>query len=94
MLKVVSKAVVKEDKVDEYKRLVAELAVDSRKESGCISYNLCQDINNPKILTFIEEWKDMDAFNLHANTEHYLNIIPLLRQFREVSEVNFYNVVV
>lgn len=94
MLKLVSKAVVQEDKVEEYKKLVAELAVDSRKESGCISYYLLQDINDKKILTFIEEWKDMDAFNFHTNTEHYLKIIPILRQYRESSEINFYNVVV
>ena len=95
MLKLTSKAVVKEDKVEEYKRLVAELSVDSRKESGCISYQLCQDINDPKILTFIEEWKDMDAFTFHTNTEHYKKIIPTLRAYREIpGEANFYNVVV
>jgi quinol monooxygenase YgiN len=94
MLKVVSKAGVKEDKVDEYKRLVAELAVDSRKESGCISYQLLQDTEDQKILTFVEEWKDKDAFDFHTNTEHFKRIIPTLRQYREKSEVNFYNVVV
>lgn len=91
MIKIVAKNIIKDGQKDKFIELTKELIEKSRQEDGCISYNLCQDINNPSILTFIEEWKDKEAIKVHNNTEHFTRIVPLLADFRVGnSEVNLY----
>ena len=50
MITVVAKSVIKEEMLEQYKALAQELVEKSRKEEGCIAYNLNQDINNKTIL--------------------------------------------
>ena len=91
MIKVVAKSVVKKDCLERFKSIVTELIEETRKEKGNISYELYQDINNPCILTFIEEWSDEESLNLHMQTIHFTTIIPKLGLLREnESEINVY----
>jgi len=50
MLKLVAKFIIKEDKIDEFKKYTEELVTETRKEKGCISYQLFQDVNDNKIV--------------------------------------------
>ena len=36
-----------------------------------------------KYLTFIEEWKDEKAIEIHNNSEHFKSIVPKLSKFKE-----------
>ncbi|MDW7671841.1 MAG: putative quinol monooxygenase [Bacillota bacterium] len=91
MITIVAKSVLKEGKVEDFKVITRELIEESRKEAGCISYNLYQDVKNHKILTFIEEWEDLEAIELHNVSEHFTRIVPQLSELREgPSEVNLY----
>lgn len=91
MIKIVAKSVIKDGKKDEYLKIVKELIERSRKEEGCISYQLFEDINDESVLTFIEEWKDSEAINLHNDSEHFTRIVPLLAQLRVgKGEINIY----
>lgn len=90
MIFVVSKSMVREDKVAEYKQQVVRLIQETRKEEGCISYDLCEDMDNPNILTFIEKWEDKQALDLHMKTVHFMEIVPKLRELRESAELNIY----
>lgn len=94
MITLVVKAVIKEDKIEEYKDITKELEIESKKEKGCISYSLYEDINNPQILTFIEVWKDEEAIKIHNNSEHFKRLAPKLRELRDgIYDVNFYKCV-
>lgn len=94
MLKIVSKNVVKEGKVEEFKNLAKELVRESLKEEGCVAYSLNEDINNKNVLTFIEEWKDKEAIEVHNNSKHFTSIVPKLKQLKEGdSELNIYKTV-
>lgn len=90
MITIVAKSIIKEGKVEEFKKLAEELVRESKKEAGCISYDLFEDINESNILTFIEEWKDMDAIEAHNNTAHFTSIVPKFGELREESLVNMY----
>ncbi|MFL6558148.1 MAG: putative quinol monooxygenase [Bacillus sp. (in: firmicutes)] len=91
MIKVVCKAVLKPDvKIEEYLIIAREVISETRKEKGCISYTLHEDINEPTILTMIEEWVDEEAINQHNKSEHVLRIVPELRKLRESTEINIY----
>jgi len=44
---------------------------------------LFQDENDPKILTFIEEWEDKEALEKHKTTEHFKSVVPFLKTLDE-----------
>ncbi len=90
MIKIVAKNTLKDGKKAEFIKTAQELIAKSRAEEGNISYSLFEDVNDEKIVAFIEEWKDLKAIEFHNNTEHFKRIVPMLGELREKSEVNLY----
>ena len=91
MIKVVCKGKLKPGvKVEEYLIMAREVISETRKEKGCITYALHEDINDSTILTTLEEWVDEEALNQHNKSEHILKIVPELRKLRESTEINIY----
>ncbi|MFT5873262.1 MAG: quinol monooxygenase YgiN [Clostridium sp.] len=91
MITIVAKNSIKHGKVQEFKMLAEKLISESRKEKGNISYNLYEDSKNCNILTFIEEWENEEAINIHNNSEHFTSIVPKFAEFKEgQSEINLY----
>jgi quinol monooxygenase YgiN len=91
MIKVVAKAKLKPDvNVEDYLVQARVLVAETRKEEGCITYALHLDINDPSIVTMLEEWVDEEALNQHNQTEHVKRIVPELRKLREFTEANIY----
>jgi quinol monooxygenase YgiN len=76
MVKVIAKFFVKEDKVEEFLKLAGGLVQESRKEAGCINYNLVQDLNNKQILVMLEEWESAGILKIHMASAHFTTIIP------------------
>jgi quinol monooxygenase YgiN len=94
VITIVAKNLIKQGKAEEFKVLAERLINESRKERGCISYNLYEDSNNCNILTFIEEWENEEVINLHNNSEHFTSIVPKFAELKESqSEVNLYKVI-
>lgn len=44
----------------------------TRKEKGCISYDLHQSITDENTLVFVERWTDKAALNAHFETPHLI----------------------
>nr|WP_295158004.1 aminoacyl-tRNA hydrolase [uncultured Brachyspira sp.] len=82
MIKIVAKNIVKEENKSKFIEIAKELIIKSRKEEGCISYNLYESVDG-KCLTFIEEWKDEKAVEMHNNSEHFKSIVPKLNELAE-----------
>jgi len=58
------------DKVEELKSVCLGLIEPTRKESGCISYDLYQDITNQGKFTFLENWQSKEHLDVHLKTPH------------------------
>jgi quinol monooxygenase YgiN len=69
-LKVVAIAETSADKAEELKTICSGLIEPTRKEEGCVSYELYQDITNPGRFTFIEEWQSKQHLDVHLKTPH------------------------
>ncbi len=93
MIKVISKGLFYEEKIDEAIKLYEDLVKRTRKEDGCISYNLFRDVNDRSILTMIEEWESPEAWEAHKKTEHFIRLVPLVGNFRKSTELNAYELV-
>ncbi len=91
MITIVAKSLIKHGKTEEFKILAERLINESRKETGCISYNLYEDSSNCNILTFIEEWENTEAIKAHNSSEHFTSIVPEFGELRESqTEINLY----
>jgi len=91
MVKVLAKHFVKADKIDEFIELAKKLVEATITEAGCVKYQLFQDLKDPKILTIIEEWENKAALDKHMDSEHFLEIVPILSSFMEKpAEINSY----
>lgn len=71
MIKIVAKFNVQSNKQELFLQYASELIKASRKEEGCISYILHQDINHKNNYTFLEVWRDQEAIDLHNQSEHF-----------------------
>jgi len=58
------------DKAEELKSVCLGLIEPTRKEEGCISYDLYQDTTNPGKFTFLENWKSKEHLDVHLKTPH------------------------
>jgi len=58
------------NKIEETKALLLSVLAPTRKETGCIRYELHQNNANPQDLTFIEEWDNDAALDAHLQTPH------------------------
>ncbi|MFL0245968.1 putative quinol monooxygenase [Candidatus Clostridium stratigraminis] len=95
MIKVVARKLVNEGKIEEVKALYEQLVEASRKEEGCIKYELYQDESDPRVLAVIEEWESKDALNKHKKSEHYTTLVPMIGKLTaNKPDMNIYNKII
>ena len=66
----------KEGKTDELIEALHVLMKPTHAEAGCIRYELNQRADDDRGITFIEKWKDKEAFDQHCATSyiaHFFN---------------------
>lgn len=85
---VVAKIVTKRDSVEDVKAELLKLIPPTRKESGCIEYNLHQDNQDPSIFLFYETWEDAASIENHVSTDHYKAYVKALDGLLEDKIVN------
>lgn len=92
MIKVVAKQVVREEKIEDFIAIAKELVEKTHQEDiGCLAYNLYQDTNNAKVLTFIEEWENQEVLDKHMASKHFNELFPQLGNLlEEPSEITLY----
>ena len=78
-LRVVARIKAKSGKVGEVRELLCGLVEPTRKESGCVTYELLQNREDPTDFTFVEEWESVAAFESHAASDHIKAIGPKLQ---------------
>ena len=90
MIKIVSKNLIKEDKIEEFKSLMKELVEKSSAEEGNIHYSLNVSRENPRMFAFIEIWREQEAIDKHNATEHFQRLVPMMRSMREDSQLDIF----
>lgn len=88
MFKIVARLSVKKEKIEEFKRVAAELIQKSSAEEGNVFYTLNQDTQDEKKFAFIECWRDEEAMKIHGASEHFTRIFPILSEMAESSGPN------
>jgi len=92
MIKVVARNTAQPEKLQEILKLYKELVELTRAETGCIRYELYQDVSNPSIITMIEEWESQAALEEHFKAAHFVRIVPeLKKRMAKETDLNIYN---
>lgn len=60
----------KPEKLDFVKSELSKLLEPTRKEEGCIKYDLHQDNSNPNIFIFYEVWENKNFLEKHLSSPH------------------------
>lgn len=68
---VVAQVIAKNESVAAVKTELLKLIAPTRKENGCIGYDLHQDHENPALFIFYETWENLAALEKHMNTDHF-----------------------
>ena len=74
-LRVIAILVAKPGKEDALRSVLTGLIAPTRKEKGCIMYELLQNKENSREFTFVEEWQDDAALEAHFATDHIKNAV-------------------
>lgn len=71
MLYVIATFTVKDGSAQIIKDNVGFAIEATRKEAGCISYDLNQNIDDENTFTFVERWESRAHLQDHFNTPHF-----------------------
>lgn len=72
MIVMIARNFIQEGKKGEFVEAVRELICESRKEPGCLSYDLCQDPREENTLIFVERWRDEESIEAHRTAPHFV----------------------
>lgn len=68
-------------------KALSALLAPTRAEPGCISYDLQQDLQQPRILTMIEFFKSKEAFEQHTTQDYLTHFRETATAFIESSKL-------
>ncbi len=69
-LTITARILAKADAREEVKREAIKLVEPTRKEEGCVYYNLFNDIDNPNLFIFQECWESLALLEKHLQSAH------------------------
>ncbi|RBP48765.1 putative quinol monooxygenase [Arenicella xantha] len=69
-LTIVARIVAKPAQTDLVKSALVHLIEPTRKEQGCIRYDLHQDNEEPSVFVFYESWESRELWQEHMNNDH------------------------
>lgn len=94
-VRVVARFMARKDSIDRVRAALTALVEPSRREQGCVSYELLQNSAGASDLTVVEEWETDASLNCHLETAHFheattklqgiLASEPDIRRYRQIA---------
>ena len=92
-IRIIARFTARPDSIDALRTLLLGMLEPTRKEAGCVSYELLNNSADPTDFTFVEEWASQAAIDAHMKTPHLQVVVadsaPLLAS---PLDVRFYTV--
>lgn len=95
MIKIMARITSRPDTADQLSEVLHALVAPTRREPGCIAYELFQNQDNPVEFVTVESWADQAAADAHLGTPHIAEAFakagvllagaPLIHRFIQVS---------
>jgi len=71
--------------LDDYIVNMRVCAEKSNQETGCIRYDVMQDVDDPTVMCLFQIFADADAYQAHQEAEHHRVWIELSGGWRDLS---------
>lgn len=68
---VLARLKARQDSVETVKSELVKMVEPTRKEPGCIAYQLHQDNEDPSVFVFYEIWESAASLERHKDSDHY-----------------------
>ncbi|HZL85196.1 MAG TPA: putative quinol monooxygenase [Candidatus Krumholzibacteria bacterium] len=69
-IRVVARLIARPGKVEAMQEALQGLIAPTRREAGCITYELLQNRSDPTDFTFVEEWASEPSLDAHLRSPH------------------------
>lgn len=93
-LRVIARARAKTEHVAQVREILSALVEPTRREAGCLSYELLQNSSDQADFVFVEKWASAAAEQAHFGTPHILYALQQLSGLlAESPEIHRYHVV-
>lgn len=80
MIIVTGRVRMQPDRMDDAVRVSLEHVHRSRTEPGCLLHSVLRDVEDPKVLVFLEQWKDDAALSAHFAVPESLAFVTALSE--------------
>lgn len=84
---------VKKELIEEAREVFEALIEPTRKEKGCIEYELFQDMQDPASFVFIEEWATAEDLENHRKSGHLTSARENMNSFTVEKISSTYNLI-
>jgi quinol monooxygenase YgiN len=74
---------VKEGSQEKFEEAFAKALTATRKEKGCLTYDLNHDTKDAQSYVVYERWKSLADLEAHLKTEHIVALLKLLPELTE-----------
>jgi len=71
--------------LDDYIENMRICAEKSNQESGCIRYEVMQDVDDPTVMCLVQVFADQEAYQYHQDAEHHRVWMELSGGWRDLS---------
>lgn len=78
---------VKPQHIEDFKKHTTALIESTRKEKGCLFYNLYQSLENPSEFLFHEQYQDQQAVDLHMSSTYLGDFLTITGPLHEKDPV-------
>ena len=79
LLIVVAEMSAQSGKEAEVRQILTGFVAPTRKENGCVQYDLHEEEGAPGQFLFFEKWTSPEALQAHASSSHIAGAFPKLR---------------
>jgi quinol monooxygenase YgiN len=77
-LRVIARARAKAEHVAQVRDILTALVEPTRREAGCLSYELLQNSDDPTDFVYVEKWASAAAERTHFSTPHVSDALKRL----------------
>lgn len=77
----------KTGKESQFQAELQKLVVETRKEEGCLQYDLHRGAEDAGAFLFYERWRDADAIEAHFKTPHIAAVFALIDEMADAPPV-------
>ncbi len=83
---------IKDGKEKAFEDAFLEAQKGTKKEKGCIAYEINRDTDHPEVFVLIEKWKNIDGLVDHLAQDHTSKLLKLFGDMVEKSSIKVYTV--